>query len=96
MVGWLLLFSMYLPLDLLARHAHDIRRNTILQAVARQARIRTLFFFLIVILHGIQILMKDWPNIPSVLIFGLYVLLSFNQDRLIGILRWSPQWRRRR
>lgn len=96
LLGWLLLFLMYFLLNLLARSARDVHRAPALKTIAKQARIRSLFFALIAIFHGIRLFIKDWPVIPSVLIFGLYVLLSFNQDKLLGILRQPPQLRRRR
>ena len=94
--GWLLIFLMYFLLYLIARSAEDYHALPSLRLISKEALNRSLFFALNTAFHAVRIVDKRWPFVPSVLILAVYVLVSFNQDRVIGVLRRTPNTLRQR
>jgi uncharacterized membrane protein len=94
--GWLLVCLMYLLLYLMARSGEDFRAQPDLRIISKEAKIRSIFFAFNVAFHAIRIFDKRWPFVPAVLILAIYVLVSFNQDRVTGVLRAIPNALRQR
>ena len=89
-IGWLLVFLMYLLLYLIGRNSERYNTLPTLRLVSKEAKNRSIFFAFIVAFDAVRIFAPRWPLIPAVLILGVYVLVSFNQDRVIHALGRLP------
>jgi len=94
--GWLLIFLMFFLLYLIGRSSENYHTQASLKLISKEAKNRGIFFAVTVVFHAIRIFDKQWPYVPAVLILALYVLVSFNQDRVTGVLRAIPNALRQR
>jgi len=77
----------YLLLYLMVKDSKDAETRPMHKTISNGAGRRSLFFFLLFLYHLIEVNMKSMPYIPILLVMLVYVLISFNQDKLRGVLQ---------
>lgn len=81
---------MYLLLYLIGRSSSEFHTLPNLRLISKEAKNRSIFFAITSAFHAVRIVDKEWPIVPVVLILSVYLLISFNQDRVSGVLRAIP------
>lgn len=87
-LGLLLWALAFLLLNLIARDSKKTEAWPALRLISKAAGQRSLFFAILFLYHVIEAhAVPQLPHIPIVLIMFIYILISFNQDKLTGVLQ---------